>query len=86
MKPMRREARAQGRRTQATNVARFPRPLQAVHHENLAAGIAVRALRAYQNLHVRLGTVQAAFHGELGRQIRTLPEVPGDGLQVRTAQ
>src|SRR5450759_3958487 len=86
VKTMRRETRPQGRHTQAPDVARVSRPLQAVHHENLAARLAVGTLRAHQYLHIRLGTVQAAFDGELGRRIRTLPEVAGDGLQVRTAQ
>ena len=86
VKAMRRETRPQGRGTQAPDVAGFARPLQAVDHENLAARLAVGTLRAHQHLHVRLGTVQAAFDGKLGRRIRTLPEVGSDGLQVRTAQ
>src|ERR1039458_6819212 len=86
VKTMRRETRAQGRRTQAPYVAGVPSPLQAVHHDDLAPRLAVRTLGAHQDLHVGLRAVQAAFHRKLRRQIRTLPEVRGDGLQVRAAE
>jgi hypothetical protein len=57
-----------------------------MHHEDLAARLAVRALRAYQYLHVWLGTIKPALDGELCVPVGPPPEVAGEGLQVRTAQ
>src|ERR1035438_9649716 len=64
VKAMRRETRPQRRRAQAPDIAGFPRTLQSVNHENLAARLAVRTLRAHQYLHVRLGTVQEEHTSE----------------------
>ena len=86
VKAMRCESGPQGRGAQAPDIAGFSRSFQPVHHEDLAARLAVRALRAHQHLHIRLGAIQPPFDGKLRVPVRPLPEVAGEGLQVRTAQ
>jgi hypothetical protein len=53
-----------------------------MNHHNFAQRAARRALRFHQHLNARLSVYQAALHGKFRRDVRPLPEIPGDGLQM----
>ncbi len=86
VKTMRGESGPEGRGAQAPYVAGLSRALQAMDHEDLAARLAARTLRAHQYLHIRLGAIKPPFDGKLRDRVRPPPEVRRDGLQVRTAE
>ena len=86
VKAMRGKTGAQGGRGEAAHVARLARTFEAVHHDDFAQRFARRALRFHQHLDAGLGVYQAALNGKLRADIGPLPEVGGDGLEVRVAE
>lgn len=77
------ETGAQPGPAQASNVTGLSRAFEAVHYDDLARNGAFRALRLHQNLNVRFGAIQPAFHRMAGAGGRPFPVVSGDRLEMR---